>query len=227
MRLGRNLWLDGRSLAHMVENSVAAMSGCLQSTQWNRVLTILDQGDLGSCTGNAGAGGLGTEPFYDAVGREVLPEPTDAQAAEQFAVDPYSAATQIDAFPWGTRPTTRVRPTLPSSRSSKTAGRSSGFASPARYTGSSGSCRRVQGFRACPGTGSSSNQIPTGSPMPSRTDQAAKWPVGTRSRRWGSSSTRPTSLKACGAPKLDSPLDRGARSIPSPWLRSPISFSFA
>src|SRR6266567_738020 len=44
MRLGRNLWLDGRSLAHMIENNVEAMSGTNQSTEWERVLTILDQG---------------------------------------------------------------------------------------------------------------------------------------------------------------------------------------
>lgn len=98
MRLGRNLWLDGRSLAHMVENSVAAMSGPLQSTAWDRVLAILDQGDLGSCTGNAGAGALGTDPFYAATGSAVLPEPDDAQAAERFAIDLYSAATEVDAF---------------------------------------------------------------------------------------------------------------------------------
>jgi hypothetical protein len=98
MRLGRNLWLDGRSLPHMIENSVADMSGPVQSTQWERVLTILDQGDLGSCTGNAGAGSLGSEPFFSATGQGVLPDPTDAQAAEQFAIDLYAAATQVDAY---------------------------------------------------------------------------------------------------------------------------------
>src|SRR5436309_15797173 len=87
MRLGRNLWLDGRSLARMVENSVEAMSGSLKSKEWERVLAILDQGDLGSCTGNAGSGALGTEPFYTAVGKAVLPDATDAKAGEQFAVD--------------------------------------------------------------------------------------------------------------------------------------------
>jgi len=98
MRLGRNLWLDGRSLVHMIENSVEAMSGRLSSQEWERVLAILDQGQLGSCTGNAGTGALGTEPFYTTAGKAVLPAPDDVQAAEQFAVQLYSDATEIDAY---------------------------------------------------------------------------------------------------------------------------------
>jgi hypothetical protein len=98
MRLGRNLWLDGRSLVHMVENSVAAMSGPLESKEWERVLAILDQGELGSCTGNAGAGALGTQPFYEATGKNVLPSPGDAADGEKFAVQLYSDATRVDAY---------------------------------------------------------------------------------------------------------------------------------
>jgi hypothetical protein len=103
MRLGRNLWLDGRSLVHMVENSVEAMSGRLDSQEWERVLAVLDQGQLGSCTGNAGTGALGTEPFYTLTGKAVLPEPGDADAAEKFAVQLYSDATVVDGYP-GTYP---------------------------------------------------------------------------------------------------------------------------
>jgi hypothetical protein len=103
MRLGRNMWLDGRSLAHMVENDVQEMGQTLQSCQWERVLTVLDQGHLGSCTGNAGTGALGTQPFYDAVGRTVLPASGDEPAAEKFAVQLYSDATRVDVYP-GTYP---------------------------------------------------------------------------------------------------------------------------
>jgi hypothetical protein len=39
MRLGRNMWLDGRSLAHMVENDVQEMGKSLKSCEWARVLT--------------------------------------------------------------------------------------------------------------------------------------------------------------------------------------------
>jgi hypothetical protein len=98
MRLGRHQWLDGRSLAHMVENDAAEMSKPLVSQTWDRILSILDQGQLGSCTGNAGTGALGTQPFYDAVGHDVLPDPKDEAIAEQFAVKLYSDATRADVY---------------------------------------------------------------------------------------------------------------------------------
>jgi hypothetical protein len=103
MRLGRHQWLDGRSLAFMVENDVAEMARVLTDREWERVLAVLDQGTLGSCTGNAGTGALGTEPFYSAVGNAVLGDPSDAIAAEKFAVDLYAAATEVDPYP-GTYP---------------------------------------------------------------------------------------------------------------------------
>jgi hypothetical protein len=103
MRLGRNMWLDARSLAHMVENDVREMGQPLRSQQWERVLAVLDQGHLGSCTGNAGTGALGTQPFYGAVGHTVLPPPGDAAAAEEFAVRLYADATVVDGYP-GTYP---------------------------------------------------------------------------------------------------------------------------
>ena len=103
MRLGRNMWLDGRSLAHMVENGVEAMSKPIGSKEWERVIVILDQGNLGSCSGNAGTGALGTQPFYDAAGKSVLPAAADASALEAFAVQLYSDATVVDGYP-GTYP---------------------------------------------------------------------------------------------------------------------------
>jgi hypothetical protein len=99
MRLGRNLWLDGRSLAYMVENDAEEMGRRFQNQAWERVLPILDQGHVGSCTGNAGTGALGTQPFYDAVGQKVLPADNDAIAAEEFAVQLYTDATVIDGYP--------------------------------------------------------------------------------------------------------------------------------
>ncbi len=103
MRLGRNQWLDGRSLAYMVENDVREMSGGLGDQHWERVLAILDQGHLGSCTGNAGTGALGTQPFFDAVGSSVLGAPDDTAAGEDFAVQLYKDATVVDGYP-GTYP---------------------------------------------------------------------------------------------------------------------------
>ncbi|WP_250280798.1 C1 family peptidase [Frankia sp. CiP1_Cm_nod2] len=103
MRLGRNLWLDARSLAYMVENDVAAMSGKLVDQLWDRRIVILDQGELGSCTGNAGTGALGTEPFYSAVGSRALPAAGNGKALEDFAVTLYKDATVVDGYP-GTYP---------------------------------------------------------------------------------------------------------------------------
>jgi hypothetical protein len=100
MRLGRNLWLDGRSLAHMIENDVAAMSGAIKSQSWDRKIPILDQGQVGSCTGNAGTGALGTQPFFDAVGKAALGQTADDPLAdEKFAVQHYTDATKVDAYP--------------------------------------------------------------------------------------------------------------------------------
>src|SRR4051812_26896125 len=93
MRLGRNLWLDARSLAYMIENNAGAMTKPLSDQHWTRELAILDQGDLGSCTGNAGTGALGTQPFYDAIGRSVLTDAHDTETAEKFAIQLYSDAT--------------------------------------------------------------------------------------------------------------------------------------
>jgi hypothetical protein len=98
MRLGRHLWLDARSLSHMIENRVEEMNHPVRTTQWDRVLAILDQGKLGSCSGNAGTGALGTQPFYDAVGKRVLARYKGARQAERFAVKLYEDATVIDAY---------------------------------------------------------------------------------------------------------------------------------
>lgn len=106
MRLGRHLWLDARSLPYMVERSVTAMSTPLKNQNWERIIPILDQGQLGSCTGNAGTGLLGTEPFYDKVGNTALGTgDLDPTACEKFAIQLYSDATKADPYP-GTYPPT-------------------------------------------------------------------------------------------------------------------------
>lgn len=97
-RLGRHLWLDGESLKHMVENDVAQMGKPFAAREWERVIAVLDQGELGSCTGNAGTGALGTQPFYDAIGHQTLPAARDAVACEAFAVQLYEHATVVDGY---------------------------------------------------------------------------------------------------------------------------------
>lgn len=84
--LGRHVHHDPRSLLYKVEPT-----GVVASVRWERVTPILNQGDLGSCTGNATTGVLGSAPFFPTI-------PKGTTLDEQFAVSLYSSATKIDAF---------------------------------------------------------------------------------------------------------------------------------
>ena len=77
-RLGRHVAHDVRSLAFPAEAAPA-----LKSVMHKRRAPIFDQGDLGSCTGNACAGMLSTEPFA-------------LNLTEADAVALYARATQLD-----------------------------------------------------------------------------------------------------------------------------------
>jgi hypothetical protein len=96
-RLGRHAWFDARSLAYMIENSWEEMTKAVANRTWFRRIPILDQGNLGSCTGNAGTGALGTEPFYDKVGDTLLTPNADVD--ESYAVKLYSDSTRVDGYP--------------------------------------------------------------------------------------------------------------------------------
>lgn len=81
--LGRRLNHDPRSLRYTIE-----AKGTVASAEWERVAPIFDQGDVGSCTGNAAAGVLGTHPFVETEGDLVIDE--------NLALKFYSAATKLD-----------------------------------------------------------------------------------------------------------------------------------
>lgn len=81
-RLGRHVHHDPRSC-----DFGAPMAGHIVTVRHERRIPILDQGDVGSCTGNAGVGMLCTAPF----GKEDLDE-NDAVAL-------YSEATHLDSTP--------------------------------------------------------------------------------------------------------------------------------
>jgi hypothetical protein len=91
--LGRHVEHDPRSLhfAHGVLPKTA-----IKSVDWTRRAPIFDQGQLGSCTGNAAAGLLGTDSAARAgltsvtINGDVLP------VDEDLAVDIYKLATQLD-----------------------------------------------------------------------------------------------------------------------------------
>lgn len=94
-RLGRHVRHDPRSLRYLVE---AVDPATLTSVRHVRHIPVLDQGSLGSCTGNAAEGCLGTAQFlgtlYGLPGCPTL----NADADEVQAVALYSAATTLDDY---------------------------------------------------------------------------------------------------------------------------------
>jgi hypothetical protein len=77
-RLGRHVVHDPRSREHP-----AKMAAEIVDVEHKRLVPVFDQGDLGSCTGNACAGCLSTAPFTN-------------KLTEADAVKLYSAATRLD-----------------------------------------------------------------------------------------------------------------------------------
>lgn len=112
--LGRLVEHDPRSLAYA--HGVLPKSA-IQSVNWTRRAPILDQGQLGSCTGNAATGALGTDSAGRTATTTVTISPAGAAAShglftagqhtldEQFAVALYSLATLLDNIPGQYPPT--------------------------------------------------------------------------------------------------------------------------
>lgn len=78
MRLGRHVRHDPRSRQYS-----APMAPAIISVRHERNVPIFNQGDLGSCTGNAAVGCISTQPF-------------EYHGDEQEAVEVYSLATHLD-----------------------------------------------------------------------------------------------------------------------------------
>lgn len=83
-RLGRHVDHDPRSLAYLVPEAAT-----VTTVVWQRVVPVFDQGQVGSCTGNAAAGVLGTVPFDATLPAGLLDD-------EAEALKLYSAAEVID-----------------------------------------------------------------------------------------------------------------------------------
>lgn len=86
-RLGRKINHDPRSRQFAFPSTVTPVS-----VRHLRAIPVLNQGNLGSCTGNSGIGCLGTYPFYGTVQNKV----TDW--TQTAAVKLYADATAIDPF---------------------------------------------------------------------------------------------------------------------------------
>lgn len=113
MYLGRHINHDPRSLRYA---HGALPKSAIRSVRWVRQVPIFNQGDLGSCTGNAAAGLVGT----DSAGRTGQSHITitEAQAAntkgvftagtyavdENFAVMCYELNTRLDSYPGTYKP---------------------------------------------------------------------------------------------------------------------------
>lgn len=87
-RLGRHIGHDPASLRFLAPEAAPA------PTSWERITPILDQGDIGSCTGNATVGVLGSTVCFEA-----LDQAQRTALGEDLAVKVYSLATALDPFP--------------------------------------------------------------------------------------------------------------------------------
>lgn len=112
--LGRVVQHDPRSRAFAVQVNEAAP---LKKVLWHRYGTVLNQGRLGSCTGNAIAGALNTAPFWKP-GRTLT---------EKDAVVLYCAATHLDDVPGSYPPDDTGSSGLAVCKAAKVAGLISGY----------------------------------------------------------------------------------------------------
>lgn len=96
--LGRRVEHDPRSVYYAVG---VRPKSAISSVSWIRRAPVFDQGDLGSCTGNAAAGLVGTDTI-NRHGLTVtpinLPSVVSVPVDEALAVRVYSLATTLDEF---------------------------------------------------------------------------------------------------------------------------------
>jgi hypothetical protein len=114
-RLGRHVRHDPRSLSYLVPETTTPTTA-----MWTRRVPVFDQGNTGSCTGNAAAGVLGTSPFYETL-------PAGLVDDEREAVSLYSAATALDDYPGTYPPTDTGSDGLSVAKAAQKAGLISGY----------------------------------------------------------------------------------------------------
>lgn len=101
-RLGRHVKHDPRSLWYLYPADLVAD---LVSVRHQRGIPVLDQGNVGSCTGNAAEGACGTGAIYTAIPTDLPTRPkgsretaTALSTDEAQAVALYSSATAMDSY---------------------------------------------------------------------------------------------------------------------------------
>lgn len=131
-RLNRHIRHDDRSKAYAFDTTGLS----IVSAKHTRRIPVLDQGQLGSCTGNAGIGCLGTDPFYNSL--ESVPQGrgrslSGAVAGVRYAFDEagavalYSDATKADDYPGSYPPDDTGSDGLTIAKVLKAAGEISGY----------------------------------------------------------------------------------------------------
>ncbi len=118
-RLRRHVHHDSESRRYPFDTTGLS----IVSAKHTRRIPVLDQGQLGSCTGNAGIGALGTDPYYATVPSNPLGYSFD----EAGAVRLYSDATKVDDAPGQYPPTDTGSDGLTIAKVLKAAGEISGY----------------------------------------------------------------------------------------------------
>lgn len=116
-RLKRHVRHDSRSWDYRLDTSGLKVG----SVKWERQAPVFDQGDLGSCVGNAAVGCMGTLPYSGTV---TSPKFTED---EKGAVALYSAATKLDDDPQNYPPTDTGSDGLSAAKALQAAGEISGY----------------------------------------------------------------------------------------------------
>lgn len=117
-QLGRNVLLDSRSKAYAVQSDGVTVT----SVRHAQFIGVLDQGNVGSCTGNAACSCAYHEPFY-APGAPAWRYTPDETGARSW----YHDNTANDPFPGTWEPTDTGSDGLTSSKMAVAAGITSGY----------------------------------------------------------------------------------------------------
>lgn len=125
--LGRHVHHDPRSRAYAYAPRADVKAGVYMSVKHTRHIPVLNQNDLGSCTGNACEGAIGTSGLYEALPAALRPSITDDAACEAAAVQLYSRATQLDGIPGSYPPSDTGSDGLSVAKAAKEKGLISGY----------------------------------------------------------------------------------------------------